>query len=137
RLTPGISRTQPGLVVGTPKYLAPEQAFGGRLGPGTDLYALATVVFEMLVGPSANRRARGAADLSQAPISMSHPLFAEATPRFGELLEAAWKPELKDRPPQVLDWALELAAEIYQLKASGSVWRLLEETEVPSSRMRL
>lgn len=127
RLTPGVSRTQPGLVVGTPKYLAPEQAFGGRLGPGTDLYALATVAFEMLVGPHANRRGRGAADLSQAPISLSHPLFSEASPRFGELLEAAWKPDLKDRPPLVLDWAVALADEIEKLEPTDDGWNLLDE----------
>jgi serine/threonine-protein kinase len=127
RLTPGVSRTLPGLVVGTPKYLAPEQAFGGRLGPGTDLYALATVIFEMLVGPHANRRGRGSVDLSQAPISMSHPLFSEASPRFGELLEAAWKADLKDRPPQVLDWSVALAEEIEKIDSPDGGWNLLDE----------
>lgn len=128
RLTPGMSRTQPGLVVGTPKYLAPEQAFGGRLGPGTDLYALATVVFEMLVGSHVNRRGRGAADLSQSPICMTHPLFAEGTPAFTRLFESAWKSDLKDRPPQVLDWAFALAEEIEKLGPSDSDWNLLDES---------
>jgi hypothetical protein len=126
RLTPGVSRTQPGLVVGTPKYLAPEQAFGGRLGAGTDLYALATVAFEMLVGAHANRRGRGTADLSQAPISMSHPLFEDASPRFGELFRSAWKLELKERPPQVLDWALSLADEIEKLPHTVPGWSLAD-----------
>ncbi len=128
RLTPGVSRTLPGLIVGTPKYLAPEQAYGGRIGPGTDLYALAVVTAEMLLGPHVNRRARGAVDLSQPPISMTHPLFAEASPRLVELFEAAWKPDLKDRPPQVLDWATALGEEISKLERhEGPGWALAEE----------
>jgi hypothetical protein len=42
--------TSAGLAVGTPTYLAPEQAVGGKLGPPTDLYSLSIVLFEMLAG---------------------------------------------------------------------------------------
>jgi serine/threonine protein kinase len=45
-----VRLTAAGLAVGTPTYLAPEQAVGGRLGGPTDLYSLSVVLFEMLTG---------------------------------------------------------------------------------------
>jgi serine/threonine protein kinase len=43
-------RTATGTTIGTPNYMAPEQAMGQRVGPWTDLYSLGVVSFEMLVG---------------------------------------------------------------------------------------
>jgi sugar lactone lactonase YvrE len=37
-------------IVGTPRYMAPEQILSGRLGPATDLFALATTLYELLSG---------------------------------------------------------------------------------------
>jgi serine/threonine protein kinase len=42
--------TAAGMTVGTPNYMAPEQAMGQEVGPSTDLYSLGVMAFEMFVG---------------------------------------------------------------------------------------
>ncbi|GAA4485606.1 hypothetical protein GCM10023094_40670 [Rhodococcus olei] len=42
--------TRTGDVLGTPSYIAPEQARGNELSPATDVYALATMLYELLSG---------------------------------------------------------------------------------------
>ena len=44
------SLTAPGLLVGTPQYMSPEQAGGLPVGPPADIFAAGTILYEMLTG---------------------------------------------------------------------------------------
>lgn len=48
--TSGEDGTAVGPTLGTPNYMSPEQIRGKNLGPASDLYSLATVLFELLTG---------------------------------------------------------------------------------------
>ncbi|BEK86049.1 serine/threonine-protein kinase [Nocardia seriolae] len=42
--------TRAGEIIGTPSYIAPEQVRGHQLSPATDVYALATMLYQLLSG---------------------------------------------------------------------------------------
>jgi PAS domain S-box-containing protein len=58
----GLAPTHMGFAVGSPEYMAPEQAMGGEADRRSDVFALAAVVFEMLTGRALRPRGGSLAD---------------------------------------------------------------------------
>jgi serine/threonine protein kinase/tetratricopeptide (TPR) repeat protein len=56
RAVVGEALTMPGVLLGTPSYMAPEQIRGETLTPATDLFAVGAMLFEMLTGKRAFQR---------------------------------------------------------------------------------
>jgi tRNA A-37 threonylcarbamoyl transferase component Bud32 len=76
----GEHQTRFGVVMGTPRYMSPEQATGSPVDHRTDLYALGVILFEMLSGSAPFVATHVNAVLSQQLIAEPPPL----PPHVGE-----------------------------------------------------
>ena len=83
-----MERTATGAMVGTPLYIAPEQAKGYAIDHGVDIYALGGILFELLTGRTAfvadNAMEIVAKHLMEPPPRPS--LFAHVPPELDDLV---------------------------------------------------
>ncbi len=125
--------TSTGVAVGTPAYMAPEQAQDLPLGPQTDLYAVGVIVYELLAG-----RPPFEADTSVA-VLYSHvhrppPPLTTAPARVSGWVEWLLAKALDDRPQSASEaWdALEEIA----VAELGPYWRRDSAIYSPASTAR-
>jgi serine/threonine-protein kinase len=109
----GDRLTETGIAAGTPAYMRPEQGAGSRqLDPRSDLYSLATVLYEMLAGDppfsGVNRQAmlaRKAAD----PVPRLRTVRPDVPPPLEHVIERALARAPADRFATVEEFAATLA----------------------------
>ena len=109
-------------VVGTPLYMAPEQAAGrtAEIGPHTDLYALGAILYELLAGrpPHAGDSTAGLLRaIGHGPPPCPRTLDADVPP---DLAAVAMKC-LRPRPADRYDSAADLAADLRRFLAGSPV----------------
>jgi eukaryotic-like serine/threonine-protein kinase len=100
--------TQTGMVMGTLRYMAPEQLAGETVGPRVDLYGLGALLYEMLTGRPPHPDASPAAllrELSDGPPSMDG-----IDPTLATVVAACLQPNPEDRPRHAGDVATALRA---------------------------
>ena len=106
---PSAALTSTGQIVGTSLYLAPERALGRAAGPGSDIYALGCVLYQLLVGEppftadSLTAVLHMHVDAAPAPPTLRRPELPEA---FGGYLlrMLAKQPEERPGAQEVADW---------------------------------
>ncbi|MGA8978263.1 MAG: protein kinase, partial [Pedococcus sp.] len=98
--------TQTGEVLGTPHYLAPEQAAGNPAGPLSDVYALAVVGYEMLTG---RRPFNGESMVTTALAHLNQPA-PQLSDEVGEPLRTTVMAALAKNPSHRPGSAAEFAA---------------------------
>jgi len=106
--------TQSGVAIGTPRYMAPEQARGLGVDARADIYACALVLFEMIAGRDPFSHLNEQAALVSAHINDSSPrlddVVADVPAPLGDLLQRWMSKEAADRPASARLARLELQA---------------------------
>jgi predicted ATPase len=102
--------TLPGTLVGTPAYIAPEQATGAAAGPAADVFALGVVLYEMAAGQrpftAATSAAVIASILTEEPVPLTR-LKPDIPRAFDDLVQQMLRKEPERRPT-----ALEVVREL-------------------------
>jgi serine/threonine protein kinase len=97
-------------VVGTPAYMAPEQALGGGVDERADLHGLAAVAYQLLTGHVA--RNGGVSDLTNAKLPPAPSVFVEVSPEVDEAILRGLEPDREARWPDVSSFVEALAAAV-------------------------
>jgi eukaryotic-like serine/threonine-protein kinase len=105
-------QTHSDVIVGTPHYMAPEQALSQAVGPRTDLYAVGVIAFEMLTGrrpfPGRSSMEVVAHHLKSPPPRLS--AYVELPAALDELVQRLLAKESARRPGSASEVARELRA---------------------------
>jgi serine/threonine-protein kinase len=125
-------KTAAGVVPGTPAFIAPEQVLGRPLGPPTDVYALATMTYELLSGrlpfPEVESPvAQLLQHVEQEPTPLGEVLPAEVPRSVVPVVMRGLAKTTEERWPTASAYAVALAQAM--TAEAGATW--LDESGVP------
>jgi serine/threonine protein kinase len=110
-------RTATGMTIGTPAYMAPEQAMGRDIGPWTDLYATGVIAYELLTGNPPFH------ELEEPMAVMLHHI-SEPIPPVGSI-----RPDVDERLVRWVEWLLAKAP-ADRPPGAVAAWDALEEIAI-------
>ena len=121
--------TTPGMILGTPSYMSPEQIGGGPLHGSSDLFSFGIILWEMVAGV---RPFEGASS-----VDIMHAIRREPTPEFplpngappalGRLLSRC----LEKEPARRFQNAADLAFSLEQCLTAGATGRMAQPEDIP------
>jgi eukaryotic-like serine/threonine-protein kinase len=129
------SLTRPGMVMGTPEYMAPEQAFSSdQASVQSDLYSVGVILYEMLSGVLPAQGDMPLVVAQQVLTGKVKPL-QELCPGLPQglvnLIQRAMQPDAKQRPESALWMRRELSAFAGALSAAGRLASVALREETP------
>ncbi len=136
--TGGQVSTDPGKVVGTPRYMSPEQVRGERVDRRTDIFSLGVLLYEMIAGRAPFEGATPseviAAILHVEPLPLAR--FApDVSPELERIVKKALRKEREERYQSVKELLLDLKSCKEELAFEArlvSAHRFADHAETPT-----
>jgi eukaryotic-like serine/threonine-protein kinase len=129
--------TDPGLVLGTVGYMSPEQVRGKAVDHRSDIFALGTILYELLSGQSAFRR-ESTADTMSAILKEDPPELTATNTKISPALDRVVRRCFEKKPEQRFQSASDLAFALEALSAvSGSSAAHAAVEEPVRARLRI
>ncbi|WP_256788693.1 serine/threonine-protein kinase [Frankia sp. AvcI1] len=122
------AETTASAILGTPRYMAPEQIMGVRLFPSTDLYALSGVLYEMIAGRPLFGRQMAVQPLTHHHLTIMPEPLTTVPPPISTVIMRALAKDPNARFADATDFALELARA--GSRAFGPNWLSRSEIKV-------
>ncbi|MBI3416194.1 MAG: serine/threonine-protein kinase [Verrucomicrobia bacterium] len=111
--------TEPGRVMGTPGYMAPEQVRGAATDQRTDIFAFGAVLYEMLAGQRAFKRGTSV-ETMHAILTEEPPDLSESNSNLPPALNRILQRCLEKKPERRFQTASDLAFALENLSGSTS-----------------
>jgi eukaryotic-like serine/threonine-protein kinase len=133
------NNTEAGVVIGTPRYMSPEQARGEKVDAQTDIFSLGVMLYEMLTGQPAFRGSSAIevmnAILKEEPAEISE-TKAKISPQLEKIVRRCLekKPERRFQSTSDLGFALEALSapsesQRTEVRAEAGVSKTLAKTD--------
>ena len=129
------NRTVPGTVMGSPRYMSPEQARGQEVDGRTDIWSLGVVLYEMLAGGVPFDGETAADTLAAVIYKEPEPVWQilpNAPPELQRIIRKALQKDREERYHSVKDLALDVKDLLYSLEHSNSGDRPSHTTSSPN-----
>lgn len=120
-----------GPTLGTPNYMSPEQILGRELGPPSDFYSLATVLFELLTGRQLFK-AKKVKDLFRTVVHKRAPRLHDVRPNLPVELSDVIAKALEKKPKDRFQTGREMAD---ALRPFEEMFNIVERRPVAQQRL--
>ena len=119
-------KTIPGMVMGSARYMSPEQARGLPVDERTDIWSLGVVLYEMLTGNApfdgATTSDTIAAVIYKDPAPIAD-LIQNAPAELGRIIRKALQKDREERYQNIKDFALDIKDLIYEIEHNSGATR--------------
>ncbi|MDQ4122787.1 MAG: protein kinase [Acidobacteriota bacterium] len=114
-----FAQTTPGIVVGSVRYMSPEQARGLAIDERTDIWSLGVVLYEMLTGRQPFNGETASDTLAAVIYKEPEPLaqfLPNAPAELQRIVRKALRKEPEERYQNIKDFALDLKNLLYEIE---------------------